>query len=278
MSAISKIALAASVALALAACSSGGSSGGPSLPGGGNPGNHQGNGGSQGNNQGNGGNQGNNQGNQGQQAAVKGVRLAIDQQIVGGKEVITFDSKAIGFDTTAKNILIVDGKKIEVLPSSGIQSGGFTELNDRTANRIVSGNKYSYTRFGYYAPKVDGEYTGKNNMFANGDITKDVPTTGSASYRGDAVYGTERNQTAHMTTSEFEVNFGNKTIEGSIAKVEGGRYDLSAKINGNGFVGEKNGVKTEGRFFGPAAAELGGVFWNSTPGSKVAGSYGAKKQ
>lgn len=114
-------------------------------------------------------------------------------------------------------------------------------------------------------------------MFANGEESKDVPATGTVSYRGDAGYGSEHNDCTQITTSSFNVDFGRKTLEGNIAKTNGGSFDLSAKINGNTFVGAKNGVKTEGRFFGPAAAELGGVFMNNTPGDKAFGSYGAKK-
>ena len=57
---------------------------------------------------------------------------------------------------------------------------------------------------------------------------------------------------------------------------------LGGTINGASFSGEKDGIAMQGNFYGPKAAELGGVFKGTTIDdgliTNFTGSFGATKQ
>jgi len=84
--------------------------------------------------------------------------------------------------------------------------------------------------------------------------------------------------------ADFNVDFGNKTIEG-IVGLRG--IPLSGTIEGNSFSGtkidnspkinRKSDVFMTGRFYGPNANELGGVFRGTYNDEKVMGSFGARQ-
>lgn len=81
--------------------------------------------------------------------------------------------------------------------------------------------------------------------------------------------------------AQFAVDYGNKTISGSISSPE--KYfntvNLKGTISGNAFSGTNDGYNMNGRFFGPNAEELGGTFHKGTKDRpEVLGSFGAKKQ
>lgn len=179
--------------------------------------------------------------------------------------------------------VVIDGTTV-ALTQPGISAGTFTTISNNTQETIASGRYLSHMRFGAYRD-FNANNTGANPSyaFALGSITPvaDVPTTGVAKYTGLSVSSTIGGGTFTTGTSVFNVNFGNKTIEGTIN--DGGSFPvpLAGKINGAAFSGEKNGVNMSGHFFGPKAAELGGVY-NGTliHGSQVIdhiGSFGAKK-
>ena len=79
------------------------------------------------------------------------------------------------------------------------------------------------------------------------------------------------------------VDFGAKKLDGEIT-VDAIKVPLTANINGNQFSGTSAaGINTDGRFYGPQAAEMGGVFNGEMANGiggfyKLIGSYGAKKQ
>lgn len=154
-----------------------------------------------------------------------------------------------------------------------------------------------------------------DTMIAHGKLTDnaDMPTEGKAEYKGHAIYyakGTTNSPldpNKIMGTTQFNVDYGAKTVTGTIkadvaatkAAVDGSvrensergfsvpnvtidvtkvkDIELSGKITGNGFSGTKNDVEVQGRFFGPKAAEMGGVF-NSKSTDDILGAFGAKKQ
>ena len=76
--------------------------------------------------------------------------------------------------------------------------------------------------------------------------------------------------------SKFNVDFGAKTIKGYIDTAY--EIPLSGKIVGASFSGDQDGVTMKGNFFGPKAAELGGVFSAEHRNSSYQGAFGAKKQ
>ena len=101
-----------------------------------------------------------------------------------------------------------------------------------------------------------------------------MPTSGKATYIGDAVVGTAG--VLLSSESKFNVDFGAKTIKGYIDTAY--EIPLSGKIVGASFSGDQDGVTMKGNFFGPKAAELGGVFSAEHRNSSYQGAFGAKKQ
>ncbi|MCF7529787.1 transferrin-binding protein-like solute binding protein [Neisseria lisongii] len=161
------------------------------------------------------------------------------------------------------SVITVDGHQIAVTHPF-IISGRFTSINDSKAHTVASGTKFNHIRFGGQIDKVNGNTP---YVFAVGDVTKDVPASGKASYVGDSVVINSNGLTDGA--AKFDVDFGAKNITGSASGVA-----LAGKINGAAFEGTKDGVAMQGNFYGPAAAELSGVF----KGDNVQGAFGAKKQ
>lgn len=133
-------------------------------------------------------------------------------------------------------------------------------------------------RFGY----LDSADQTMPHVFAQGIGSKSIPTSGKVSYEGWAVL-----LNSHFTPrgsgiggvdngkSEFTVNFDDKSLTGVISSEQEGvnKINLSAKINGTTFEGEKDGFTTQGNFFGENGQEIGGIYRN-TDGS-LGGAYGA---
>ena len=186
------------------------------------------------------------------------------------------------------SVVTVDGHQITVV-RPGITSGRFTETVDKNGLTITSGQTLSYMRFGARTNQnitTNINDIGTNHYaFAIGNITPTsgadaVPTTGKAAYEGLATLG-HSNTTFGKGTSSFNVDFGAKTINGSVTN---GPFTvpLAGTINGASFNGEKDGIAMQGNFYGPKAAELGGIFKGElVEGSSftpVLGSFGASKQ
>lgn len=182
--------------------------------------------------------------------------------------------------TDSKEVLVVNGKKVAlVLPM--VSSGGFTRVEERVSFngletvRYISGSlQGSYMKFGYIH-NLNQDKT-PPVVFAQGVISQDVPTTGTASYQGEAVLVSGQNRS--RGDSQFTVDFAKKTLEGRIdgSVANTPSIHLAAKIEGSHFSGVKDGYTTNGAFYGPQAAELAGVY-RSNDGA-VSGAYGAIKQ
>lgn len=216
----------------------------------------------------------------------------------------------------------IDGREIMLFkathtPRLNVITGGKAELDEATGkilyeDAIIQSTRggLSYTWFGIVNhPREDINRADKvtehiDTMIAHGKLTDkaDMPTSGSAKYNGHAIYYTngvpsfpaidDINAIIHpdpnkkLGTTQFDVDYGNKTISGSIKDDAKKAADimLEGKIDGNSFEGSKaqnfNGkdvnVEMKGRFFGPVAAELGGVF-NSRENDDILGAFGAKK-
>ena len=181
------------------------------------------------------------------------------------------------------NEITINGRKFTV-QRPGIISGGFTDISDSTGHSVVSGSKFSYVRFGSntYFENNGTNVTKAYNSFAIGDITpvNAVPTSGKATYAGDATIGID-STTFLKGTSSFNVDFGAKTIKGNATN---GAFTLplEGQINGNAFNGTKDGIQMQGNFYGPQAQELGGTYSGQVldNGSykSFMGAFGAKKQ
>ena len=180
----------------------------------------------------------------------------------------------------------IDGRKIDLSKANAAflfyREIGPTKDNMSTRMTVLSGRKYSHVQFGAQTVGIISptyQTTLHHDSFAIGSITPTsgagaMPTSGKASYVGDAILL----QGGAYTTgaSKFDVDFGRKTISGLIDHV----YDIpvSGKISGSSFSGEQDGIRMKGNFFGPKAAELGGVFSAEHENNVYQGSFGAKKQ
>lgn len=218
---------------------------------------------------------GNNQGAGGADAVVSGNILKIDQN--NNKDSLVVNKQ---HSSTAVNTLEVDGQKIEIMPP-GV-GGAVLHMQDHTYKRDVGGTNLSYSRFGMITLREKGiDY-----LFAQGAETKNMPTTGTAKYQGHAFYGnreldkdvSKESYNMMPANSSFDVDFGKKTVTGTISNAEKEFADisLSAKIDGNRFEGVKDNYTTKGGFYGPDAAEMAGTFVSKD--YKSAGAFGAKKQ
>lgn len=183
------------------------------------------------------------------------------------------------------DVITIDGRQI-TLTNKGTVGTTHTSTTDTDGGRvrmtIASGSNFSYMRFG--STRWTNSNESKAYNYAFGQITPTsgadaVPTSGKATYKGFATmvsYGPQISGEAN-----FDVDFGKKTINGVINhwEVDGGAQNLAGTINGASFSGTKGNVSMEGHFFGPKAAELGGVYkidYGLNGG--LAGAFGAKKQ
>lgn len=191
------------------------------------------------------------------------------------------------------NLLNIDGQHISIMTSKYEQKD-FMKFNGGGEDRIVSGNKYSQVRFGIHQQQhVDTPI--RDIAFAIGNITPTsgvdaIPTTGLAHYVGDSVLNVDNGSldngialtnrryesSALIGTSEFNVDFGKKTVAGTIS-AGNHTIGLQGNIEGSGFSGTQSGIMMQGNFFGVKAAEMGGTFKGIHNSNAVLGAFGAKK-
>lgn len=171
--------------------------------------------------------------------------------------------KNVKFNDANINQLEVDGQKI-TLTYPGIYSGGWQRVN----NTAVCCGKYTNVRMGVSLSKGPTE---KDILFYNGAPTQNMPVTGLASYKGDSIISGENIEADRESDidvakgqSSFDVNFGAKTLSGSITANNVPTINISANISGNSFEGTAKSTKltdgaVEGKFYGNNAVELGGL-------------------
>ena len=210
------------------------------------------------------------------QSQYQGVRLTA----ASGQE---HTARAQAYTSNTLNEIQVGSRTVTVkYPLIG--SGTLNNLGSAHNSRIiVSDRALSYSRFGAYVgpDKTDAEIangitpTKTINVFSMGQVTADMPTTGTAVYNGFSV-GSVKGGYYGGGSSRFNVDFGAKTISGVVSNTA---YmdDLRGTISGASFSGAHNGIIMNGHFYGPNAAELGGVYSGTSNGLPVAGSFGAKR-
>lgn len=219
------------------------------------------------------------------------VKPAAPSASVGGNAMVSknYSHNTAKYTAPSGNMntsVTVDGRTIDLSKANEAfrfkEEIGPAEGNISTRQTLVSGRKYSHVRFGGQGMGVvDANYrpTHYHDTFAIGNITPlngadAMPTSGKATYIGDAVVGTAG--VLLSSQSKFNVDFGAKTIKGYIDTAY--EIPLSGKIVGASFSGDQDGVTMKGNFFGPKAAELGGVFSAEHGNSSYQGAFGAKKQ
>lgn len=184
------------------------------------------------------------------------------------------------YNTTSNSIatLTANGQELAVqLP--GIISGGFTQLTGNTTYNgksysrfIVSGTRYVNSKFGYI---TEGQ---KDYIFSHGAPTANMPASGRVEYDGDALIG--KAGSVSVADADFVADFGQKTLTGSITRDSQSTFAfnpiaINATISGNTFAANNGAITSSGYFYGNNAAEIGGVFSDSSQG--IAGSFGARK-
>ncbi|MCP2040812.1 hypothetical protein L1281_001402 [Neisseria sp. HSC-16F19] len=224
---------------------------------------------------------------------------------LGGSTIYHADTGTVernGFHTapgqhgSGLDTLKIDGITIPLFSDSTQAVEGYTLTRavqpTREIYQIVSAQPdLSYTRFGfsgYGGYELDDNNNLLNqaqilNMFATGRLTTDMPTTGTATYSGYTLYagagGADHIDGFTAGSARFAVDYGNQTLLGvlTVPLAAGGDKSiaLSGNITGNRFAGNEGGTQMHGAFYGPQAAELGGVYRNTTDG--FWGSFGAKK-
>lgn len=172
--------------------------------------------------------------------------------------------------TTSINKVVVNGQTIEFLPS-GSENAGNININGRNMVRVGSGTELSYMRYGYMK-------NGENStpyVFAQGKVTTDdMPKTGAVKYQGHATH--VENGTISRASANFDVDYAQKTLVGTITPTSGGSIALNATIDGNRFQGDNRTMITNGYFYGSKAEELGGTYQNNL--GNINGAFGAVKK
>lgn len=227
--------------------------------------------------------------NNAQKAADKAkdkVQEATDKVKDKAKQAVSITGKAISMKNgTLKDInkasvtsVNVDGKIFPISYGANVYAGTWMS----TPNFVACCGKFSDVRLGI-APGNDAD-----NLFVNGNPTKNMPTQGTATYEGSALV-IKNNQyflNDNKQISVFTADFGNKTLTGTLNVKTFQPINVKANISDNNFSGKatstefKTQANVTGKFYGDNAKELGGVFRDDTVGADKAwgGVFGASKK
>ena len=178
----------------------------------------------------------------------------------------------------------VDGKVVPIGFGPGISSYGWSSISSRSINGValngkleVCCGKYSNVRFGAIESQEEGQ---DDILFYNGNTTKNMPTSGVVTYKGDSLISAEKLTDDYTKgSSQFSADFGSKKLTGSL-EATGAKVNVTADISGNGFAGTATSSElgqgtVEGKFYGDNAKELGGLVKGND--NKWAGSFAASK-
>lgn len=166
------------------------------------------------------------------------------------------------------NQIYVEKQLFELSPSVNINAN----------NMIRTVSTANYTAHGILRdPSLEKAY-----LFANGvQPTKDISgLTGEVVYlgRGYHAFTSGADVLVDNSNVKLDVNFNDKTVKGVISSPKNSFQNvaLDAQIEQNGFAGTTaEGIKTEGRFFGPNAEE---VIGNYSDNKTLQGVFNATKQ
>ncbi len=156
----------------------------------------------------------------------------------------------------------LNGIEIVLLPSNQSNNFYYTTVGKKDDGKqdneaIIGGVKYKYSRFALTDPNLFGW-----QAISQGVVTKDMPTSDTITYNGDAI-GFKADVTDKMTTGKTTVyvDFGDKSLYGYFHKWSDSKMPeskFSANIKGNEFINAK-GIVVKGKFYGKNAAEMGGI-------------------
>lgn len=187
-------------------------------------------------------------------SGIQGTKMNIANNKAGASTALT--------NSPSVNQVVVNGQAVDFIPR-GFQVGTLN-INANNMARVGGSSNLAYTRYGYVRENTKGEAF----LFAQGTPTTNMPTTGTATYKGNGVHFANGN--SNNVIANFNVDYGNKKLTGTV-----GDTALTGAITGNTFSGTNKGISTKGQFYGANAAELGGTYRNAD--GSIAGAYGAKK-
>lgn len=189
-----------------------------------------------------------------------------------------------------KTSIVVDGKEVAI-GHEGIYAGTWAQLgNIRTCC-----GKYQDVRFGLVESRGLEE---QDYVFYNGNPTKTMPTSGTASYTGNALIDFDgevypnveyklntlgRDDDFIFGDARFTADFGNKSLSGSLTSQYIEPVNIQASITDNSFNGTAKSASfsttanVEGKFYGVNAKELGGMFIDSESRATWGGVFGASQ-
>lgn len=206
--------------------------------------------------------------------------------------VVQFKSKtAVGKNNSTEkfNKLTVAGKEIEIIPPEydtyNLDSGYIRYDNMSTADKdkyfvdvgMTAGTNpnstgTAYARYGIVEDKVNKTVS----VFYQGVPTKDMPTTGTAEYKGHSIAYQPYEKIRYYGDAQFNVDFANKQITGNIQYIYSPKnpatLSIDSKITGTTF----KGTNYQGQFYGPNAQNIAGSFVDKE--RKIQGVFGANKQ
>lgn len=184
-----------------------------------------------------------------------------------------------GYNTTSIN---VDGTNVAI-GFPGISAGGWLNAKANGRDLKVCCGMYSDMRFGLTDSLDDN---GSAYVFYNGNPTRNMPTSGSASYSGQSIISANvpalDKEGFYTGTSQFNVDFGNKKLNGSLGINNIQPVNINASISGNSFTGTATSSslpsagRVEGKFYGDQAKQLAGLA-QANDNNWVA-AFGAQKQ
>ena len=188
--------------------------------------------------------------------------------------------KNVKFNDANINQLEVDGQKITLTNSGRSEDSSWQDLGDTD---VCCGGKYENVRMGVSLSNGPAE---DDILFYKGIPTQNMPVTGLALYKGDGIIlfndiSDDSDEDTVVGQSSFDVNFGAKTLSGSITADNAPTINISANISGNSFEGTAKSTKltdgaVEGKFYGNNAVELGGLA-KANDNSWGAGCVGKKQ-
>ena len=189
------------------------------------------------------------------------------------------DNTATATSDGAKYTYQYEGKTLDITLPAGKSLPLVSSKDTNGLVTTVGGTNYSYSRFGAV---FSANRESPSEVFSVGVPTSNMPTTGSAQYKG-LLLGDGMTSDRQAFYTQFDVSFANKTLTGTGNTVDGVKvYEFrDGKILGNTFAGvfahpaADTAGTFAGQFFGPNAAELGG-YAHGQEGYTF--SFGAKKQ
>lgn len=171
-------------------------------------------------------------------------------------------------DVSDVQVLNVNGRSFAL---GGILDDGKIDKHTYNLNHVSYGLVDDYaqgssrTEYAYY----------------QGERTVNMPTSGTAIYRGGLALTCNGcgsiGKHYHAGTSSFKVDFGAKTVTGSLSALNK-TLEVKGDIKGSTFDGKHKNTTITGAFFGDNAQEMAGLFYHENGNLEAGGAFGATKQ